>query len=89
MSRSLGPALAITGVTLFNDVVLNEVSVDREQRVVVAGIVIAVSLSLVEQIAPELAIGIAWLGLVTVLLVRTDPKVPSPLESFANWYNKK
>ena len=89
MSRTLGPALAITGVTLFNDVIMHNVDIQKEQRVIVAGAIVAVSLSLFEQIAPDAATGIAWLGLVAVLLVRTDPKVPSPLETFANWYNAK
>lgn len=89
MSRTIGPVAAITGVTLFNDVIMHNVDIQKEQRVIVGGIVVAVSLALVEQIAPDLAVGVAWLGLVTVLLVRIDPKVPSPLETFANWYNKK
>lgn len=88
-SRSLGPALAITGVTLFNDVIVHGADAQKEMRVVVAGVVVAGALALLENAAPDVAVGIAWMGLIGVLLVRTDPKVPSPLESFASWYNAK
>lgn len=88
-SRSLGPAIAITGVTLFNDVIVHGFDIQHEQRVVVAGIIVATSLALFEHVAPDVAVGIAWMGLIGVLLVRTDPKIPSPLESFASWYNAK
>lgn len=88
-SRSLGPAIAITGVTLFNDVIVHGADVQKEMRVVVAGVVVAGALALFENVAPDVAVGVAWMGLIGVLLVRTDPKVPSPLESFTTWYNAK
>ena len=85
MSRSLGPVIAMTGVVLFNDVIVHNLDIQREMRVVVAGGVVALTLGLVESASPDLGVGLAWLGLITVLLVRTKPTVPAPLESIASW----
>jgi len=87
--RSLGPVLAMTGVTLANDVVVNHFDIQQEQRVIVGGAVVAAALGLLEQVWEDGAVALAWLGLVTVLFVRVTPGKPAPLEAFANWYQKK
>jgi hypothetical protein len=89
VSASTGPILAAGAITLFNDLVINRKSWQQDSRVIVGTAVAAGGLYLVEQISPELARGIAWIALVTVLFVRTDPKVPSPAEAFNTWYNAK
>lgn len=89
MAESTGPVLAMVGVTLFNSVIVHRVPVWQDQNIVVAGAVVAGGLALLERVSPNLAVGLAWLGLVTVLLVRVQPQTPSPLESIAAWYNEK
>lgn len=87
MARSTGPILAAGAITLFTDVVIENQPVTERFRVVVATAIAAGGLALLEQlVSEELAVGLAWIGLVTLLLVRTDPKVPSPIEAFNNWY---
>lgn len=86
MARSTGPILTAGAITVANRVVLQGQPVDW--RVVSATGLTAGALALVEKGLPELAVGIAWIGLVTVLLVRTDPKVPAPAETFVVWWNK-
>jgi hypothetical protein len=89
MAQSTGPVLAMVGVTLFNDIVVRGFDAQQEMRVVVAGGVVALGLGLLERASPNTAMGLAWLGLITVLLVRPAPGKDAPLESIANWYNKK
>lgn len=89
MATSTGPVLAMVGITLFNDIVVKGFDAQQEMRVVVAGGVVALGLGLLEKAAPDVAMGLAWLGLITVLLVRPAPGQQAPLESIANWYNKK
>lgn len=89
MAESLGPVLAMAGVTLFNSVIVHHQSIDHQYNIVVAGAVVAGGLALLERLSPDLAVGLAWLGLVTVLLVRVQPNVPAPLESIVAWYNEK
>lgn len=89
MADSLGPVMAMTAVTLFNDIVVNGLDPIKEQNVVVAGAVVALGLNLLEKVSSDLAVGIAWTGLITVLLVRTKANVPAPLEAIANWYEGK
>jgi hypothetical protein len=57
-------------------------------RVVVATGLSAAVFSLIEQGMPEFAVGIAWIGLATVILTRVDPALPSPAESFLKWWER-
>lgn len=84
MARSTGPILAIGGITIANQTLLNGQPLDW--RVVVATGGAALLFGLVEKASPELAVGLAYIGLVTVLLVRVDPKTPSPAESALKWW---
>lgn len=86
MARSTGPIITAGAITTANRVILHREPVDW--RVVTATGLTAGIFALIEKSAPELAVGIAWIGLLTVLLVRTDPKVPSPTESFVTWWNE-
>ena len=89
MAQSLGPILAAGSITLFNDVIVHNKSVGEDTRVIVGTLIAAGGLALLENVSEPLATGLAWLTLVTVLLVRVNPNTPSPLESFTTWYNAK
>lgn len=81
MAKSTGPALAIGGVTLFNNVVLNQRPFDW--RIPIATGFVAVGLAGLERVSEPLAVGIAWLALVAILFTRVDPTTPAPLENLA------
>lgn len=84
MARSTGPILAMGGITIANQTLLNGQPLDW--RVVIATGGAAMVFALVEKASPELAVGLAYIGLVTILLARVDPKVPSPAESALKWW---
>ena len=86
MARSTGPILAAGTITVANRVVLHGQPVDW--RVVSATGVTAVAMALLEKGLPQLAVGLSWIALATILLTRVDPNVPSPAESFTDWWNK-
>lgn len=87
MGMSTGPILATGAVALFNETIVAGKAVNF--RIITGTAIASVGLVLVERLSPELARAIAWLALTTVLLVRIDPAVPAPVESFNTWYNKK
>lgn len=87
MAKSTGPILAAGAITLGNKVILHNQPVDW--RVISATGLTAAMLALTERGIPELAIGLSWIALLTVLLTRVDPRVPSPAESFVSWWNAK
>jgi hypothetical protein len=86
MSRTIGPILATGALTIANTTVFNNKPMDW--RVPIATGLAAVGFSLIERPAPELAVILAWTTFLTVLLTRTDPNVPSPVESAAAWWKK-
>lgn len=83
MARSLGPMLAVGGITLFNESVVHGRPVDW--RIPVATGIAAGMLAMVERISEGAAVGIAYVALVTILLARVKPNVPSPIESLVDW----
>lgn len=85
MSRTLGPVLALGAVTMANETVFNSGPVNW--KVPIATGLAAVGFGLAERVAPEVAVILAWTALVTVLITRTDPNVPSPAESAINWFD--
>lgn len=89
MAKSTGPILAVGAITLFNDVVVHKKTLGQDVRVLIAAGGAALVLGLIEQASETLAVGLAWMALITVLFTRMDPKTPAPLESIANWYNAK
>jgi hypothetical protein len=86
VARSTAPILAAGGITVANRVVFHQQPVDW--RVVTATGLTAAMLALVETASPELALGLAWVALATILLTRVDPNVPSPTESLLEWWEK-
>lgn len=87
MSKTLGPIIALGAVTMVNQSVFHDEPVDW--RVPVATGLAAIGFSLAERVSPEAALILAWTALVTVLITRTDPNVPSPTESAVTWFDKR
>lgn len=85
MARSTGPMLAVGGITLANQVIFQNQKVNW--RVPIATGIAAGMLAIVERANEGLAVGLAWLALLTVLVARTDPKVKAPMESLLDWWN--
>lgn len=87
MAKSTGPVVAAAAITTFTGVIVHGRPVLDGVRIAVAGGIAAGGLYLIEQVWPEGAVALSWLALITVLLVRLDPKVPAPAEAVANWIN--
>jgi hypothetical protein len=87
MARSTGPILAIGGITLANQVLLTKDPPKDLQgidwRVPVGTAVAAAGFALLEQLSEGLAVGLAWVALVTVLFVDLSPdkKTKAPTEN--------
>ena len=79
MAKSTGPILAVGMITIANRSILNEKPIDW--RIPVATGVVVGGLALLEKASEGLAVGLAWLSLVTVLFVKIDRTVPAPAES--------
>jgi hypothetical protein len=73
-------------ITITNSVVFQSQPMDW--RVPIATGFAAIGFSLAERVWPQGAEILAWTAFLTVLLSRTNPKVPSPVESAVAWYNK-
>lgn len=86
MSKTTGPVLAIGAVTIANSAVFHGQPMDW--RVPIATGLAAIGFSMAERVWPQGAEILAWTALLTVLLTRTNPKVPSPVESAVAWFNK-
>jgi hypothetical protein len=56
-------------------------------RIPIATGLAAIGFSAVERVWHEGAVIMAYTALVTVLLTRTDPNVPSPTESIVGWFD--
>lgn len=87
MAQTTGPVLAIGTLTLANRVIFNGQAMDW--KVPIGTGIAAVLFSGAERVAPRLAVGLAYLALVSVVFVRVDPVVPSPAESALKWFNER
>jgi len=86
MARSTGPIIVAGGLTWANSTLLSpdsgkagEEFFEPTLRIGVATGLAATALYGIEKLSPELAVGIAYIALVTVLFVRWNNK-PTPLE---------
>jgi hypothetical protein len=86
MSASTGPVVAAGAIVVGNAVIIHNQTIASQSRVIISTGIVAGGLFLAEQVAPQAARAFAWLILLTVLLVRAEPNVPSPAESFATWW---
>lgn len=84
MAKSTGVILAVGGITLVNQSVVNGRPVDM--RVPVATAIAATGFALLEKGNEKLVVGIAWIALLTVVFARVDPKTPSPTESLLKYW---
>jgi len=84
VSETTGPIIALGGITLFNSMILNDR--DFDVRVPIATAIAAGAFGLLEQGWPKGARALAWLSLISVLIARVQPGVPSPVESLSSWW---
>ena len=87
MALSTGPMLAVGGITLANQVVFHNQPINW--RVPIATGIAAGFLAIIEKGNEGLAVGLAWLALLTVLVARTDKNVKAPMESLLEWWEGK
>lgn len=87
MSKTLGPVLAMGTLTMVNQSVIHDEPFDW--RVPIATGLAGIGFGLVERVWPEGAVLLAWTALITVLLTRTSPEIPSPTESIVDWFDDK
>jgi len=85
MSKTTGIVLAMGAVTMVNQSVFHSHPIDW--RVPAATGLAAIGFDLAEHLWPQGAELLAWTAFLTVLLTRTDPKIPSPTESALTWWN--
>jgi len=85
VSKTTGPILAMGAITVANSTVFHGQPMDW--RVPIATGLAAIGFSLAERAWPQGAEVLAWTAFLTVLLTRTNPKVPSPAESAVTWFN--
>lgn len=89
MARSTGPILAAGAINLTNQTILADKplatgdNVTLAARIGIATGLMALGFYGIEKISPELAVGLAWTGLVTMLFVRFHNQ-PTPLERVVN-----
>lgn len=86
MSQTTGPVLAMGLATVVNQTVFHDQPMDW--RVPVATGLAAIGFSTAERAWPQGAKILAWTALLTVLLTRTQPNVPSPVESALTWWRQ-
>lgn len=88
MARSTGIVLVVGGISFANEVVLQPLAsggnirtdVAAAWRIPVATLVAAAALGGLEQISPKLAVGLAYISLITVLFARLG-SAPAPVET--------
>jgi multisubunit Na+/H+ antiporter MnhB subunit len=86
MSKTTGPILAMGAITMANQNVFNDKSVDW--RIPIATGLLAVGFTMAERVWPKGVQILAWTGVVAVVLTRTQSSIPSPAESALQWWNK-
>lgn len=86
MARSTGPLLVVGAVTVVNSTIVHGQPMDW--RVPIATGLAAGVFALIEPAAPDFVAGLAWLALFSTLLVRLQPGVPSPAETFVNFWQQ-
>jgi hypothetical protein len=72
-------------ITVANRTVFNGQPMDW--RVPIATGLLAVGFNLAERVWPQGAAILAWTGVATIVLTRTQANVPSPVESALSWWN--
>ncbi len=86
MAKTTGVVIAIGGITMFNQSIVNNQPVDL--RVPVATAIAAGFFALAEKGWEKGAVTLSYVALITILFSRVDPKTPAPLESLNTWMKK-
>ena len=89
MAASTGPIVVAGALVVGNAVVVHNQPPVSMTSVAVGTLIAAGGLALWEQAMPRTATAIAWLALLSVILVRVRPDVPAPIESFQQWMGWK
>lgn len=88
MAKSTGIILAVGAITFANEAVFapvasgGTVQTDLNWRIVPATLIAAALLSALEQVSERLAVGIAYISMITVLFARLG-NAPAPVENVA------
>jgi hypothetical protein len=88
MARSTGIILVVGGISFANEAVFapiasgGSIKTDWNWRILPATFVAAALLGGLEQVSPKLAVGLAWISLVTVMFARLG-NAPAPVENLA------
>jgi hypothetical protein len=91
MARSTGIILAVGGITLANEVVFAPIATGGtitssfnsfNWRIIPATLIAAALLGGLEQVSPKLAVGLAYISLITVIFARLG-KAPAPVENLS------
>jgi hypothetical protein len=88
MAASTGPILAIAAITLFNDIVIENNSFTDELRVVAAAGIGVLLFDGIEKINPLLAVGVAYIALVTAIVAPIGKGNTSFASRAATWFNQ-
>jgi hypothetical protein len=81
MARSTGPILAVGAISIANQTLLAKKPVEIDWRIPIGTAVAAGGLALLERVSEGLAVGLAWIALVTVLFVQVDKDAGAPAEN--------
>jgi hypothetical protein len=80
MARSTGPILTVGAITIAHQSLLSPKQEDIDFRVVVGTVIAAGGLALLERANEQIAVGLAWIALITVLFVRIGNR-PAPADN--------
>jgi hypothetical protein len=88
MAQSTGIILIVGSISLANEAVFapiasgGKINVDFNWRVIPATLIAAALLGGLEQVSPKLAVGLAYISLITVLFARFG-NAPAPIENLS------
>lgn len=82
MAKSTGPILAVGAITFTNQWILTKGGTPNF-KILLGTAIAAGGLALFEHVSQELAVGIAWIALVTCLIAPLSGK-PSPAQNLLN-----
>lgn len=88
MAKSTGIILAVGGISFANEAIFAPIAAggtiksDWNWRIVPATAIAAALLAVLEQVSERLAVGVAYISLITVLLARLG-NAPAPIENVA------
>jgi hypothetical protein len=88
MSATAAPVLGIAGITVFRDVVIGDKALTDMFKVIAAAGIGVVAFAGLEKINRQAAIGIAYLALMTAVVVPMGGR-PSFAEALTGWWSSK